>query len=82
MPAFLQELRQHCRRRLVERSAAGNTQYCRPLAKRRQGSREQNPAVSPPAILSLFLDGSRGVVGKVINESVDRFCDQDALFVS
>jgi hypothetical protein len=54
-------------------------QYCHPLAKKRQGSREQNPAVSPPAILSLFRDGPGGVVGKV---SVDRFCDQDALFVS
>ena len=77
MPWFLQELRQHCRRRLVERSSAGNHNTAILLPRRARFSRAKPRGVT--AILSLFRDGPGGVVGKV---SVDRFCDQDALFVS
>jgi hypothetical protein len=79
MPWFLQELRQHCRRRLVERSAAGNHNTAILLPRRGKVLASKTPRCHRPPFSPLFRDGPGGVVGKV---SVDRFCDQDALFVS
>jgi hypothetical protein len=79
MPWFLQELRQHCRRRLVERSAAGNHNIAVLLPRSARFLASKTPRCHRPPFSPSFETVQGAWSGKV---SVDRFCDQDALFVS
>ena len=79
MPWFLQELRQHCRRRLVERSSAGNHNTAILLPRRGKVLASKTPRCHRPPFSLSFGTVQGAWSGKV---SVDRFCDQDALFVS